>query len=318
MPSSYTDSLRLVLPVTGELTGTWGDTVNVGLTALLDAAVAGTAAVAHDDSANYTLTSNNGAADEARRMFLNVTGTLTAARNVVCPTASKLYFIKNATTGGFALTLKTSAGTGISVPNGKSMVLRCDGTNVVEAVDQINALTVASLVAATADINGGTIDSAAINATTVGASTPSTGAFTTLAASGAFSLAGDQVQVSEGGTGATTTTQAKINLESITAATGSQILPVGTTAQRDGSPTSGYLRFNSTLSKPEIYNGSAWGSVGGGATGGGADEVFIENGQTVSADYTIPVGKNAMSTGPITVDDGVVVTISSGSRWVVI
>jgi len=44
----------------------------------------------------------------------------------------------------------------------------------------------------------------------------------------------------------------------------------------------------------------------------------LKNGQTVSADYTIPVGKNAMSTGPITVDDGVVVTISSGSRWVVI
>jgi uncharacterized protein YaiE (UPF0345 family) len=154
MPSSFTTSLRLTLPVTGENSGTWGDLVNTGITNLVDASIAGYAAVTMTD-ANYTLTSVNGAADEARKMLLNISGTLTAARNVICPTASKLYFIKNATTGGFAITLKTSAGTGISVPNGKSMVLMCDGTNVLEAVDFTTTVNTTNL-AYTGTLTGGT------------------------------------------------------------------------------------------------------------------------------------------------------------------
>jgi hypothetical protein len=132
MPASYTTSLKLTLPADGD-TG-WGNTVNTGVTNLIDASVAGTAAVVHDNAIDYTLTSVNGTADEARKMFLAITGTLTANRNVVCPAVSKLYFITNSTTGGFAVTLKTSAGTGILVPNGRSVVLYCNATNVVDAV----------------------------------------------------------------------------------------------------------------------------------------------------------------------------------------
>lgn len=132
MASSYTDKLRLTLPLQGELDGSWGNTVNTGITQLIEDALAGTAAVVHDDTASYTLTSNSGATDEARCMFLTVTGTLTAARNLVCPTKSKLYFIINSTTGGYALTLKTAAGTGISIANGDRRMLMCDGTNVIE------------------------------------------------------------------------------------------------------------------------------------------------------------------------------------------
>lgn len=103
-----------------------------------------------------------------------------------------------------------------------------------------------------------------------------------------------------------------------TSNTGSGKLPVGTTAERDGSPAAGYLRFNSTLSKPEIYNGSAWGAVGGGATGGGSDAVFIENDQAVTTNYTIPATKNAGTFGPITINSGVTVTVSSGAVWTVV
>jgi len=103
-----------------------------------------------------------------------------------------------------------------------------------------------------------------------------------------------------------------------TSATGSALLPTGNTAQRDGSPTTGAFRFNSTLTAFEGYNGSAWGSVGGGATGGVGNEMFYENDQAVSASYTIPANRNAMTTGPITVNNGVTVTISDGSRLVVI
>lgn len=60
------------------------------------------------------------------------------------------------------------------------------------------------------------------------------------------------------------------------------------------------------------------GGGGGGATGGGTDKIFFENGQTVTTSYSIPSGSNAMSTGPITINSGVTVTVPSGSRWVVL
>jgi hypothetical protein len=103
-----------------------------------------------------------------------------------------------------------------------------------------------------------------------------------------------------------------------TSATGAAVIPTGTEAQRDGTPLAGYFRFNSDVAKFEGYNGTAWGAVGGGATGGGGDEVFVQNGQVVTTNYTIPADKNAMSTGPITINAGVTVTVSTGARYVVI
>ena len=143
MPSSYTTSLRLTLPATGELAGQWGSTVNTGITELLDAAVAGTTVISTWGGAGvpYTLSNNSGTADEARKMFLVATGTPGEAKNVICPAVSKLYVFRNDTTGGFALTLKTSGGTGIAVPAGQYKMLYCDGTNVVEAVNSAGALT---------------------------------------------------------------------------------------------------------------------------------------------------------------------------------
>ena len=105
-----------------------------------------------------------------------------------------------------------------------------------------------------------------------------------------------------------------------TSATGSAEIPSGTTAQRDVTPAAGYLRFNTTDSSFEGYDGSAWGAIGGGggATGGGGDQVFYENGQTITTSYTLTTNTNAMSTGPLTVNSGVSVTVPSGSRWVVL
>jgi hypothetical protein len=99
--------------------------------------------------------------------------------------------------------------------------------------------------------------------------------------------------------------------------TGAIKVPVGTTAQRP-TPATGQLRFNSQAASFEGYNGSAWGSIGGGASGGGGDQVFYENDQTVTANYTIPADKNAMTTGPININSGVVITVSTGARWVII
>ena len=136
--ASYTNSLRLTLPVTGTEDGTWGDTVNNGITTLIDTSIAGTAAITMT-AADYTLTNNSGATDEARSMFITLGGTPGASFNVICPTKSKLYFVKNST--AFAQTFKTLGGAGISVPNsGTIMVLYCDGTNVVNAITSFTSL----------------------------------------------------------------------------------------------------------------------------------------------------------------------------------
>lgn len=100
--------------------------------------------------------------------------------------------------------------------------------------------------------------------------------------------------------------------------TGQLDLPVGTTAQRSGSPNAGMIRFNSDLTTFEGYNGTAWGSIGGGATGGGSDQVFWENGQTVTTSYTITNNRNAVSAGPITINAGVTVTVGDGENWVIV
>lgn len=94
-------------------------------------------------------------------------------------------------------------------------------------------------------------------------------------------------------------------------------LPKGSTAQR-GTAADGKFRFNTTLNQFEGYSNSAWGAVGGGATGGGSDQVFIENDQAVTTNYTISTNKNAVSAGTVTINSGISVTVPSGARWVVV
>lgn len=103
----------------------------------------------------------------------------------------------------------------------------------------------------------------------------------------------------------------------VVSSTDSIRVPVGTTGERPTGAT-GYLRFNTTTTSFEGYNGTAWGSIGGGATGGGTDAIFYNNGQTVTTDYSIPSGQNAGTFGPITVNSGVTVTVPSGSTWSIV
>ena len=117
-----------------------------------------------------------------------------------------------------------------------------------------------------------------------------------------------------------------INLSQLTAAfvnpvftgTGFMLIPKGTTAERPVSPVNGEIRYNTDTSQFEGYQGGAWGQLGGGATGAGGDEVFVENGVTVNNSYTLSANKNAESVGPITIASGATVTIPSEQRWVVL
>lgn len=108
-----------------------------------------------------------------------------------------------------------------------------------------------------------------------------------------------------------------ISSNTVFSSNGAITLPNGTTAEQPGTPSAGMIRYNTTSGGFEGYT-TTWGSIGGGATGGGGDQVFVENDQTVTTSYTISSGKNAMSTGPITINSGVVVTVPSGARWVVL
>jgi hypothetical protein len=93
-------------------------------------------------------------------------------------------------------------------------------------------------------------------------------------------------------------------------------VPTGTEAQRPGTPAAGMFRFNDDTDEFEGYDGSAWGAIGGGSNI--TPLGLWENAATISANYTIGSGNNAMSAGPITVDSGVTVTVPSGSVWTIV
>tara|TARA_R100000458_G_scaffold10713_1_gene8468 strand:- start:411 stop:992 length:582 start_codon:yes stop_codon:yes gene_type:complete len=100
--------------------------------------------------------------------------------------------------------------------------------------------------------------------------------------------------------------------------TASLRVPVGTTAQRDGSPAHGDFRYNSTLNKFEGYANSAWGEIGGaGAVGGGTDKVFLETDQTATTSYTLTANKHAHTVSP-TINSGVTITVPSGAILVIL
>lgn len=324
MATQYTTLLGFALPVTGELSGSWGTTVNDSITQLEEDAIAGvaTASVA---GGNWTLsTTGTGATNEARKAILIPTGSPGVSRNIVAPSQSKAYIVDNKSNA--AVVLKGTATSGVTIAAGENALCAWSGTDFVKignfggdgSFTNVSISGTTTLAAGTANgvayLNGSKVVTSGttltFNGTTLGA-----GAATF---SGAFSLTGDEVQVAEGGTGATTAATALVNLGERTSATGSVKVTAGTTAQRDGSPAAGYFRFNNTNTEFEGYNGSTWGAVGGGASGGSGNPFVYENDTNVTANYTINTGKNAMSAGPITIDSGFTVTVPSGSVYTIV
>lgn len=339
--STYSN-LSVELIGTGEQSGTWGTTTNTNLGTAMEEAIVGTvdqAVGTGDTTLTWSVSSN--ATQVARHLRLNLTGSAGGSGNLIIPTTAaggantfkKQFLIKNSSTT--AITVKTASGTGVLVPAGKSSFVYADGTNVVASIDYISGTIVSSDV----DIDGGSIDG-----TTIGAATPSTGAFTTLAASSTVSGAGFTARFASPGpigntvasTGNFTTLGATGNVtlgdaagdevthnagtvnvpnNLIYSGTGSLTMPNGTTAQRPGSPAEGMIRYNTTEDEFEGYADGAWGSIGGGASAGGA---IYENVDNISENYTITAGSNGMSVGPMTIDSGFTVTIPAGQRWVIL
>ena len=323
MASTYSD-LKFELIGTGDQSGTWGTTTNDNIGTAIEQAITGFGNPVFTTDANLTISlTNTVALQTARALVLNTTssGSLTATRELVVPTIEKQYIVQNNTTGGQSITVKTSAGTGITVTNGRKAHLYVDGTNVIQMFDFV-------------DINGGAIDG-----TPVGAASATTGAFTTLnatvltaTADSAFTSTGS-VTVSKGTTGQrpgspvsgmfrfnTTTAEFEGYNGTAFASVGGAALSNDTTTASSlfplfASATTGTASSLFTSNAKLLYKpstGEFQASVPVASNG-----IFV-NSQTVSASYTIAVGFSAMSSGPVTVASGQSVTVSSGSRWVVV
>jgi hypothetical protein len=173
-----------------------------------------------------------------------------------------------------------------------------------------------------ADVTLYTVDYVSVPVTTnsfasppaIGTGTPNSATFTTLNVTGA-AIFEDTANFTED---VTFDTDVEIAGRLSLTGTGAAKLNVGTTAERPAVPVTGDVRYNSDTSKYEGYSNGSWGQLGGGATGGGADQIFNLNGQTVTTDYTIPTGFNASTVGPITIASGITVTIPDDSNWVIL
>jgi len=289
MASTYSD-LKIELIGTGDQSGTWGTTTNTNLGTALGEAITGSATVDFASAADVTITLTDvNTTQSARNLRLNITESSTGVGyvgNLILGSGcqiEKLYLINNTGTG--AKTIKNTSGTGIAVPAGKTMFVFNDGTNVVDALSYFAGVVAATSI--TASGNTALSGNLTVNGnTTLG------------------DASGDTITLNA----ATATIPNNLNFSG----TGTVRLPNGTTGQRP-SPAAGMIRYNTTSGLFEGYT-TQWGGIGGAS----ADGAVYENAQTISNNYTMTTNFNGESVGPINIGSGVVVTIPSGSRWVVL
>lgn len=300
MPSTYSTNLGIELITTGEQAGTWGATTNTNLGTLIEQAISGYATQAITDGADTVITIPSGSSGVARNMYLELTGTLTAARNLIVPANRKLYFIYNNTSGGFAVTVKVSGLTGVSVPNGVRTILVSNGTDIVDAVSYTSSFRAGS-----------------INSTPIGATTASTGAFTTLSASSTVS-----------GTGFSTYLASPPAIGGTAPAAGSfTIITVsGSTVPANGVylPSANALGFSTnTTARGSISSTGAWsinapssGSVAltvTGVAGTHSTRITDNNASSYDVGYLgIPQNSQASAYAPTLQDRGKHISITTG------
>lgn len=139
MASTPSPSLRLELIANGEQAGLWGTTTNTNLGTLLEQAICGSITIVMIN-ANYTLTDSNYVVNEARNAAIVATGTNAAVRDIIAPLVKKLYVVKNGTTGGFDIRIRASSGLAVTIPNGATTIVYCDGTNFYAATLATNVV----------------------------------------------------------------------------------------------------------------------------------------------------------------------------------
>ena len=285
----YTTNLGLALPTTGDLAGLWGYTVNDSITSLLDSAVAGTVTLSAD--ADTTLTTTDGAANQARAAVINWTATGTVTRNINAPKHSKVYVVFNNTGGTQAIVIRggpTSPTTGVTILAGDQAIVAWNGSDF----EKVGGGQAGGSTTQVQFNDGGNFNGSAgltWNGTTLTA--------TNLSA-GSLSLTTTPLAIASGGTNSNATPT---------------LGGVGY-----GTGTAHAYTAAGTAGKVLTANGAAaptWEDAPNLPKASGA---LLVNTTTVSESYVLPAGSNAFSVGPITIADTYTVTVSSGQRWVVI
>jgi hypothetical protein len=312
MPTTYSNNLRVNLIATGEQAGIWGNTTNTNLGTLIEQAITGYVTKTISSGTDY-LVVVNGATAEFRNAALQLNGTPGVDFDLFLPPYSKIYALFNNTANDAYIKVATTA-------NGTT------AAQTFTATISGTTLTVSAVGSGVVLSQGVTITGSGVTADTI-----ITGFGTGTGGAGTYTINNSQTVL----VGVTMTASLRIPpkyavlvysdgvnvFASANAApgnfavanyfsaggdgdfggSGSLGIPVGTTGERAGTG----IRYNTTLSRYEGYdiNASTWSQIGGGATGGGSNQVFYENDQVVTASYTIPAGKNAMSAGAITIEN---------------
>ena len=221
MTSTYSANLGIELIGTGDQSGTWGTTTNNNLGTLLEQSIVGYVSQAVTDGADTTILITNGSSSVGRNYVINLTGALTADRNVLVPAVNKTYVFVNSTTGGFSVTVKVTGQTGVTIANGKKALVYVNGTDVIEIANApvteaaTQTLTNKTLTSPTlitpalgtpaSGVVTNLTGTASININgTVGATTPTTGTFTTSTATTITSPAATNLTIQSAGTTAMT------------------------------------------------------------------------------------------------------------------
>ena len=314
-----------------------GVTVATGNRVLLknqtDASENGIYAVVASGAASRTLDANTNTLVTSGMYTYVAEGTAGNAIGFVLTTADPITLdTTNLTFTQFSSAGSIAAGTGMTktsntldvigtagriVANANTVDIGSDVALVANPLSQFGATTSLQLKGVLSDEtgSGATVFATSPTLVTPALGTPASGVVTNLTGTASININGTVGAGTPATVAATTVSATDVTASGFvgTGATDAIKLPVGTTAQQP-TPATGMLRFNSTDTSFEGYDGAEWGAIGGSA----ANEGFSVNVNTVSADYTLATNSNAVSAGPMTINSGVTVTIPTGSRWVIV
>jgi len=322
MATGYSTNLELALPVQGELSGTWGNTVNKGITEYLDIAIAGSQIISGSQTA-VTLTNTNGDASNtniaqagsgatgtAQYQILRCTGNPASLLTITIFDSltagySKTFIIINATSTSQSVKIVGSGPTtGITVASGDKALVAWNGSDFVRvgasaggSDTQVQFNSSGNLAgSANMTFNGTILTAAGLSGPlngTVGATTPST-------------VVATQVNV---------TAQGDVRFEDTT---GGQYVALQAPSTVSTNVTFTLPGVDGSANQLLATNGSGVLSFATVSSPAYASGALIVNTTTVGENYTVPTGSNAFSVGPITISSGYAITVSSGQRWVVL